>query len=334
LPIQPVCHCSCQHSEGDECYKRKDIHLHVKTAASAPGKIILFGEHAVVFGESSIATALQLRIRVKIEDAERESFNGVYLDARSTPHAFHALRLSGRSGVGISVSSDIPAGAGLGSSAALSVALIRALRPEIEERELAELSYRVELAAQGRASPADTSIATHGRAIYISSRETAEELWSIRGNEVTWHVSHLEMKQIPVVIGFTGIQAATGPLVMKVKTLYEKYKLVREAIAEIGLLTEEAVVALRRNDLVRIGELMDRNQRLLTVIGVSSREIEKLIDAVRPYSYGAKLTGAGGGGCIIAVTDNPERVREAIELRGGSAFITSIYSEGARCENE
>lgn len=302
----------------------------MKRSASAPGKIILFGEHAVVFGEPSIATAIGMRLKVEASDAAESTFNGVRVERNATPHAYHALNLAGMN-ARITVSSEIPAGAGLGSSAALSVALVLAMTGG-EESEVAARAYGVELAAQMRASPADTSVCTHGHSIFISGRQEEGELWSVAGKEVRWHISHLDIPQLPVVIGYTGIPAATGPLVMKVKRHHERYSIVREAIAEIGQLTLEAVRPLTGGDMVAVGELMERNQRLLSIIGVSSHDIEKLLDAVRKYSYGAKLTGAGGGGSIIALTDRPDKVVQALELRGGKAFVTSISAPGARRE--
>ena len=90
-------------------------------------------------------------------------------------------------------------------------------------------------------------------------------------------------------------------------------------------------MALEEKDFVRLGEIMNKNQRILHTLGASSKEIEKLINvALKAGAYGAKLTGAGGGGSIIALTDSPEKVARAIENRKGKAYITSIAKEGIK----
>jgi mevalonate kinase len=299
---------------------------------SAPGKIILFGEHAVVFGEPAISTAINMRSRVTVADAKDSRLNGFPITREGAPYAFHALRLTGTGGKSITVESEIPSGGGLGSSAALSASLVASLRPDAERHEIAQTAYDVEFHAQGRASPIDTSTAVHGNAIFISRNSVPDEIWAVRGTTVEWHVGRLEIGKLSVVVGFTGKGAATGPMVERVRRLYERFATARDAVEEIGAVSMEARTALRSGDLVRIGDLMNWNQGLLSVIGVSTRELESLISAVRPYSYGAKLTGAGGGGSIIALTDKPARASEAIAARGGIPYVCVTGEEGLRRE--
>ncbi|MBX8642474.1 MAG: mevalonate kinase [Thermoplasmata archaeon] len=299
---------------------------------SAPGKIILFGEHAVVFGEPAISTAINLRSNVTVADSDDTRLNGFPVTREAAPYAFHALRLTGNRGKSITVKSDIPSGGGLGSSAALSASLVASLLPGAERHEIAQTAYDVEFHAQGRASPIDTSTAVHGNAIFISSRTVPDEIWLVRGAAVQWHVGRLNIGKLSVVVGFTGRGAATGPMVEKVRNLYERFAMARDAVAEIGAVAMEARSALRDGDIVKIGDLMNRNQVLLSVIGVSTRELESLISAVLPYSYGAKLTGAGGGGSIIALTDKPSRASDAIAARGGIPYICVTGEEGLRRE--
>ena len=305
----------------------------MKSTASAPGKIILFGEHAVVFGEPAIAAAISLRTTVSAEQSDSSTFNGLPLNPVVNPYPFHAIRLAGAGSHALRVESDVPPGAGLGSSAALTVATMGALRSDMEQREVAERSFNVELLAQGRASPIDTSTSAHGHAIFVDRREGENLLWSISSREVVWKVHHIEVPRLSVVIGFTGKGAATGPLVARVSRLHSKYEVARNAVSEIGSIAVEARARLKEGNAVLLGELMNRNQRLLSVIGVSSPELQKLIDAVLPYSYGAKLTGAGGGGSMIALTDRPDRVSEAIVRRGFIPFRCVIGGEGLRIEN-
>jgi len=92
-------------------------------------------------------------------------------------------------------------------------------------------------------------------------------------------------------------------------------------VREIGRITLDGLDALRRNDLVEAGHLMDRNHALLTQLGVGHPMLDRLADAARKTSYGAKLTGAGGGGSIVALSDRPQETVEAIRAAGGKAFV-------------
>src|SRR2546426_12261068 len=123
------------------------------------------------------------------------------------------------------------------------------------------------------------------------------------------------------VIGNTGISAATGPLVANVKERVGHDRKAAEAVREIGRITLDGLDALRRNDLAAAGRLMDRNHALLTALGVGHPMLDRLVQAARRTSYGAKLTGAGGGGSIVALSDRPAETVEAIRAAGGKAFV-------------
>jgi mevalonate kinase len=138
--------------------------------------------------------------------------------------------------------------------------------------------------------------------------------------------------QLNLVVGFTGISAATGPLVAKVKRFADKSKFAKEIIEEIGQLTIEGREALRRNDPVKLGSLMTKDQKLLAILGVSCQALDDLIDAALPLSYGAKLTGAGGGGSMVALTDRPDQVAEAIRKKGGYPIKVRTGVAGVRLE--
>lgn len=299
---------------------------------SSPGKIILFGEHAVVFGEAAIAAAINLRTRAVVTEYRENRFNGFPLRKDMHAYPYHSFSLTGATGKSASVESSIPPGGGMGSSAALSTSLVAALNNDGNEARTASIAFNVELGAQGRASPLDTSTSAHGYGVFISSSRVSSEIWSISSGTVTWHIGHVDVGRMTVVAGYTGSGAATGHMVDKVRRLWEKYPTARDAVSEIGGISQDAMKALRGGDMVALGRLMDRNQRLLSVLGVSTKELDQLIDAVRPFSYGAKLTGAGGGGCIIALTDRPEKAGEAIAARGGVPIICRTGEEGLRRE--
>jgi mevalonate kinase len=201
-----------------------------------------------------------------------------------------------------------------------------------QEEKVAREAFIVESEAQGRASPIDTSTSTHGRGLFIDSREGEGLLWTIRRDERFWHVHDCPVPRMSFVIGFTGISAPTGPLVAKVKRYYDKSGFAREIIDEIGDITLEGRNLLRTGDQEALGRLMTRDHRLLAILGVSCVQLDKLITAALPYSYGAKLTGAGGGGSMIALTDRPQKVAEEIRSRGGVAYIVESGVPGVRKE--
>jgi mevalonate kinase len=130
------------------------------------------------------------------------------------------------------------------------------------------------------------------------------------------------------VIGNTGISAATGPLVAKVRDRVDRDPRAAEGIREIGEITLNGVKALQRKDFVSAGRLMDRNHAILTELGVGHPALDRLVEAARPSSYGAKLTGAGGGGSMVALTDRPSATAEAIRSAGGKAFVVRPDSHG------
>jgi mevalonate kinase len=136
------------------------------------------------------------------------------------------------------------------------------------------------------------------------------------------------------VVGYTGFKGLTGPLVAKVKRYVDHTRFARDIIDEIGGLTIDAMKALRTNNVEELGRLMTKDHDLLAILGVSTPGLQKLIDAALPHSYGAKLTGAGGGGSMIALTDRPEEVSKAIRSRGGMPFIVKTGVDGVRIEKE
>jgi mevalonate kinase len=131
-----------------------------------------------------------------------------------------------------------------------------------------------------------------------------------------------------MVVGYTGVVAHTGPLVAKVKHFADRSRFGMEIIEEIGSLTLEGLDKLKKGDRVALGGLMTKNQKLLAILGVSSPEIDKFIKVSLPYSYGAKLTGAGGGGSMIALTDHAKEVSEAIRKRGGTPIVVRTGAKG------
>jgi len=300
--------------------------------ASAPGKLILFGEHAVVFGEPALATAIDLRTEVYARLHDEWLVDGASL--RDTKYAYvrHAVESSWKGPpLWLEIRSMIPLGCGLGSSAAVTVATLgalAALQGPIDAESIARAAFEVEHAVQGRASPIDTSTATHGAAVLVTGDAGEGLLWRIEKGDRHWCLHDSPLPAARFVVGNTGIVAATGPLVAGVKTRVERDPRAAAAVAEIGEITIEGLRALQRRDLVRAGELMDRDHELLNRLGVGHPLLDKFVDVARDHAYGAKLTGAGGGGSMFALTDEPEEVRAAIEAAGGTAFLVETEPHG------
>ena len=299
---------------------------------SAPGKLILFGEHAVVFGEPALATAIDLRTEVYARPHVEWLANGRGLDDPRYAYVKAAVDAVGSpKPLWIEVRSAVPEGSGLGSSAAVTVATLGSLhrmQGTFDAARIAREAFEVEWAVQGRASPTDTTTATAGGAILVLPRKSDGLLWSFERTEQRWFLHHRILPPFRLVVGFTGVSAATGPLVSRVRALAEKDPEARRRISEIGQVVLEGVHALQAKDLVRAGELMDANHALLNALHVGHPMLDKLVAAAKPTSYGAKLTGAGGGGSMVALTDEPEKTTKAIAAAGGRAFTVHAEPKG------
>tara|TARA_B100001113_G_C21117800_1_gene626118 strand:+ start:828 stop:1808 length:981 start_codon:yes stop_codon:yes gene_type:complete len=316
---------------------------------SAPGKCILLGEHAVVYGHPALAVSIDMRLNATISkqksDLKYHLIDGNIMKPENHPHINDALNKIWGSDSGmlkINVSSEIPPSAGLGSSAALSVAittgLIAAKKEEINLEKISTIAHKLEAEAQGGlASPMDTSTSTHGGCILLSnekleekwlySRELENKKWEIHSFEL-----HENMKNVSLVIGHSGIHGSTSEMVLGVKKrLDEKPELMHD-IDAIKALTKIGVSAIKKGDLEALGAIMNLNHTHLQNIGVSCKELDNLVEIARSTAFGAKLTGAGGGGCIIALTKNPTQTARDIELAGGRSYICKFGVNGVKIE--
>ncbi len=304
--------------------------------ASAPGKFVVLGEHAVVFGKPAIALAIDKRFKCTVSESGRFLLNGEPDNISKHPHIQYILKKHGMRNVSITTESDLPSGAGLGSSAALCAALSCAVRSmigeSIKEKDVVKEAYDAEFYAQGIGSPMDTSASVHGGGVGLNIPDSGDIIWTIENNNQKWDVFNVNSPEMTFVIGYTGKRALTGPLVEKVRRYRESNSFAKDIVDEIGRVTLEGVKALHQNDCVRLGELMTEDHKLLSILGVSSPELNRLVDASKIYSYGAKLTGAGGGGSMIALTDRPDKVSETIRLRGGNPIIVKTNVPGVKLE--
>src|SRR2546422_9540251 len=292
-------------------------------AASAPGKLILFGEHAVVFGEPALSTAINRRAEVYARPHTEWLADGASLDDPRFRYVKAAVAKARSDGpLWIEIRSMVPSGSGLGSSAAVTVATVGALhglRGSMEAPAIAREAFEVEHEVEGRGSPIDTSTASAGGGVLVLREPRDGLLWSIERDNRRWFLHRTALPSLDFVIGNTGISAATGPLVAKVKDRVDRDPRAAEAIRQIGEITLDGVRTLQHKDLVSAGQLMDRNHVLLTDLGVGHPALDRLVETARRSGYGAKVTGGGGGGRIAGFTDLPFGSGEANPDAGGKA---------------
>ena len=319
------------------------------TTASAPAKCILFGEHAVVYGEPAVAVALEQRLHVRISPAKSWSIDGSSLTAKRHPHIHHLVHAlwtntSEPKPLSVHVTGDIPRASGLGSSAALSVALCATLDTSrmnsgngLNHDEMSHLAHMAEATAQsGRASPMDTSTSTLGGVVVLSDKKEDGCEWAFtRQLETpegmrTWEIHTMTPPQddVYLVLGNTGVHAPTSYQVALVAAALEANPNRINEIRAIGSISRRGLKALQEGNYDAVGHAMSENHLILRNLGVSSEELETLISAALPTALGAKLTGAGGGGCMVALTRQPKATSEAIELAGGRTLISRLGNPG------
>ena len=305
--------------------------------AVTPGKAILLGEHSVVYGRHAIAVPVPLNIRVKIEDAD----DGVllmipswgveyYLDKKpeerqsfEKPAALILEKMNlSNVGMKIEVFSDVPRGMGLGGSAVLAVSIIKALNHHykmgLSEQEINEMAYESEKIAHGNPSGIDNTIATYGYPlIYRKGEKTLKERLQIK-------------EPLDLVLAFSKSEGLTAKTVAHVRTQWKSNQEMYEGVFDdIDAIVLNGIQAIQENDLKQLGELMNFNQGLLNTLQVSTPELERMIYIARDAgAFGAKLTGGGGGGAMIAVSDNPEEIIEAFDNEGFQSTRFSVQDSG------
>ena len=302
--------------------------------AAGHGKVILLGEHAVVYGRHAIAAPVPLAIQSQIEDIK----DGIEImiprwgvEQTLHPHArepqsfdqpfaiiLDKLELNDRS-MRITVFANVPRAMGLGGSAAIAVSIIRAMdqhfRLGLSNEEVNSLAFECEKVAHGTPSGIDNTMATYG------------ELLLYRKGEPPLIRKLKTPDAITMVIGMSGVESLTAKMVAGVRRAWERNQAMYERIFDgIDDLSKQGVKAIQTYDLDHLGELMNVCQGLLNSLQVSSWEIEEMIQIARNNgALGAKLTGGGGGGSIIALCpENAGAVVDALEHAGYHAMEVKI----------
>ncbi len=282
---------------------------------SAPGKVFLFGEHAVVYGKPGVAMAIRPRVFVTVRKSRTAHHaRSPYIDS-----CFDEMGVKGS----VYVNSQLPSSSGLGSSAAVTVATLSAINDEFGKNysmeEIATMAYGIEKKVQkGKASPTDTSVSTFGGIVLITGTQRRR----------------LPPQNFPLVVGNTLVSHSTSKMVEKVADLKNTHPDICEPILDsIGAIS---MCAIRHfSDPHKLGTLMNMNHALLEALGAGHPALSRLILAARAAgAYGAKMTGAGGGGCMVAICPKhlKSRVMGAVEACDAKAFMTNLDTEGARKE--
>lgn len=295
------------------------------TVAYASGKVILFGEHAVVYGQPAIAVPVtQVQATATVEAGPEgqgitivaEDLEQSYSLEQAPPNdALRAIVVSTLEHIGVgtehdltvTVSSSIPIARGLGSGAATSTAVVRALGGHfghpLSSQTISDLVYETEKIHHGTPSGIDNTVVAFEKPVYFV-RDQEIEIFSVK-------------RPFLLAIADTGIASPTKIAVSHVRRAWEREReKYDEIFDEIGTIAEMGRCAIERGESETVGRLMNENHRLLQLIGVSSPELEGLVEAARESgALGAKLSGAGRGGNIIALITQETRSRVELMLR-------------------
>lgn len=301
--------------------------------ARAAAKVILLGEHAVVYGAPALAAALDRGVRATARTAPADRLaigarGSIAGDGSELARALEALRASlGAPPQDVTAELEIPAGAGLGASAALGVAIARAVLESVApELDQGEPSAR----ARVLAAAAAWERVFHGNPSGIDAA-ASECGGCIRYTRATGPQGIAMLLPLTLAIAVAGPPASTREMVEGVARLSERRPdLVGKAVSGITSLVDNARLCIEAGDLPGLGKLMDLNQMLLSGLMVSTEGIEAACDtARRAGALGAKLTGAGGGGCVIALADrDPEPILAAWRAEGLHCFAATVGGGG------
>jgi mevalonate kinase len=312
-------------------------------SASAPGKIILLGEHAVVYNRPAIAApVLQVRAKAIITPEPRSRAGTIWIDApdidlqaKSEELADnHPLRLlietiqsrlqSQLPAMRVRITSTIPVAAGLGSGSAVSVAVSRAIstfvgRP-FSTAESSEIAYIVEKAHHGTPSGIDNTVVAYAQPVFFQ-----------RGLPI---VNLFPAQPFTLLIADSGLQSTTAAVVGDVRLGWqshpEHYEALFDAVARIVL---DARLAIEQGPVEPLGNLMNENHKLLQAMGVSCPELDRLVEAaIAAGASGAKLSGGGRGGNMIALVtpDSAQLVDRALRSAGAVRTILTTVQPAAR----
>ncbi|MCX8175637.1 MAG: mevalonate kinase [Candidatus Bathyarchaeota archaeon] len=323
----------------------------MKTTTLAPAKIIILGEHFCVHGAPALSMAVNLYSKVEVEDlaekklqifSENLGISGEYvkgeffpmvggLESRKTVEPIRlaveaTLNMFGEveRGFKVKVDSKIPVGVGLGSSASIAVSTIMAVAAnlgfKLSKEEICKIAFKAEKYVHFKPSGIDHTTITYGGLILFKDGKLVKQIQP--------------KKDLTFVVGNTGIRRSTGVLVKEVDKLKEeKGSLMVKMLADMENLVFEGLDALESGNLRLLGEVLNKNQKMLSSIGVSHWRLEELINVARKAgAIGAKLTGGGGGGCMICLAEDKDtlNVVKALKSVSEEVYIVKMDNDGVR----
>ena len=309
----------------------------MKSIASAPGKVILFGEHFVVYGVKAILCSINKRVTVTAEKtSERKiSINSKIgklelepdkpiseINSPLKPFYYLANKAveNKDTGIHIQIDSEIPLGAGLGSSSACCVAgaaAIFKLFGNISREEVLKLAIEAERTIFENTSGADCTVCTYGGIMEYDKN---------KGFKKIEHEPNFQL-----VIINSNMEHSTQSMVSKVKEFENKNTEEFSRLSDLeSKLVEDVLKLVKENKIQEIGQKMNQNQKYLENIGISNKELTKMIRIGQESSFGAKITGSGGGGCIFALTNesNLQNILKKFKDNNYECFSTKIDFKG------
>ena len=323
--------------------------------ASAPAKVILFGEHFVVYGGPAILAAINKRVSVDartiipnenkivvrsdigVAGEYNNNNNGEFntLEGGSKAKVILdplygairqvlLLRNKKNMGIEIGISSRVPPGIGLGSSAASCVATVAAVDSLFEKnpsrQKVCKLAIKSERLIHKRTSGADCYVSTFGGLMHYNGKSKS--------------FKNIETKEsLSLVVASTGIKHSTSELVASVKRFKDTNRTLFESLSkQASDICLQACTAIESGKCDKIGELMNENQIILQQIGISHHKVRDIIDICRKAgAVGAKMTGAGGGGAVIALAASKQestKIASHIKTAGYQSFEVQIDYNG------
>ena len=309
----------------------------MKSKASAPGKVILFGEHFVVYGVKAILCSIDKRVTVtaektnerkisinsKIGKLDLEPDKSIFeINSPLKPFYYLANKAikNENSGIHIKIDSEIPLGAGLGSSSACCVAgaaAIFKLFGEISKEKILEYAIEAERTIFENTSGADCTVCTYGGIMEYDKNNGFKKIE--------------DEPNFQLVIANSNIEHSTQSMVSNVKEFENKNKEKFSELSELeSKLVEDVLKLVKENKIDEIGEKINQNQKYLEIIGISNNELTKMIKIGQDSAFGAKITGSGGGGCIFALTNESdlEKVLKKFKDSNYECFSSKIDFKG------
>lgn len=308
----------------------------MSSVAQACGKVILLGEHAVVYGVPALAVGIDRGARAcaygQDEGPSRLVIGGWNVSVQ--PDESHDLARAFRSMLDaaspmrpctVDVETDLPPGGGLGCSAAIGVAIARAIDPHASADGVQALAMAWEQVFHGNPSGIDAAVSARGGCILFRKGDPIDPV-RVRGS-------------LQLCIGNSGVPSSTRAMVDGLARLRERKRdLVDESFEAIRALVQNGRLAIEAGDRGALGRLMDLNQMLLGGLFLSTPELEHMCGLAREAgAHGAKLTGAGGGGCAVALVPTratADAVLAAWRGAGFEGFATSVATEARTVPHE